>query len=192
MWVQRAAIRPVPAWARVPSAVLERVEGTLGSDDDEDDDGLEKAFQKFEEGQPALSARVANLLGQPMNETALALGYFLTLSVFLAFQETFADRLSRIDEAELDAVAEELAFDEEMRKGTPDEAMETDDIVAMQQPDIVRFVREHIEVALEDVADKAVIDEVDRIYRMVLLETVALSHAVAAPDLPTGKAAYWA
>ncbi len=192
MWVQRAAIRPIPGWARVPSAILERVEDRLGEDgvDGGDGESIDGIFQRFEAEQPALSARVAVLLAQPLDEPVLALGYFLSLAVFLAFSETFGDRVSRIEEAALDAVVEELSFDEEMRRGTPDEAVETDDIVAMQQPDVVRFVREHVEVALDEVVDKQIIDEIDRVYRLVLLETVALSHAVAAPDLPTDRTSY--
>ena len=85
MWVRRAAIRPIPLYARVPSEILQRVEGELSGDDEDDEEKLSGAFARFERTQPALSARVAAALAKPAEETALALGYFLSLAVWMAF-----------------------------------------------------------------------------------------------------------
>jgi hypothetical protein len=181
MWVRRAAIRAIPPYARVPTEVLERVEGQLAGDDEESEERLGDAFSRFERTQPALSSRVAAALARPSEETALALGYFLSLAVWISFEQTFAERLRMLGEEDVEATAQALAFDEELRRDAADEAIETDDVVAMGQPDLVAFVREHIDVAVEANAASVEIDDVDRIYRLILLEIVALSDAVAPP-----------
>ena len=77
MWVRRAAIRPVPLYAQVPQRALADVEERLAEDGDDARDRLDQAFARFEETQPALAERVSNALIGPLDETALALGYFL-------------------------------------------------------------------------------------------------------------------
>lgn len=188
MWVRRAAIRSVPSYARVAPEVLERVEERLSGEDEESERSLEQAFSRFENTQPALSTRVANLLSATHGETALALGYFLTLSVWLAFDDAFASSLTEVSEQDLDATAQSVELDEELRKNSPDEAVDTDDVVAMEQPAIVTFIREHIDVALDGSEAEVEIDEIDEIYRLVLIEVLALSHAVRPPDrFPVSK-----
>ncbi len=187
MWVRRAAIRPVPPHARVSSATLEHVEGLLAEDDDESEARFEEAFARFEETQGSLSARVADALARPMPETALSLGYFLTLSVWMSFDELFGARLGEVSEQDLAAVEESLAFDAELRRGAPDDPVETDDVVAMEQPDIVRFVREHVSVANEGLEARAEVDAIDAIYRLALTEIIALSYAVTPPDRAAGR-----
>jgi hypothetical protein len=181
MWVRRAAIRPIPGYARVPSEVLDRVELTLMGDDTETERQLETAFARFESTQPALSRRFAAALGKPITETTLALGYFLSLAVWLAFDQTFEGRLNEVSDQDLESTFQSVALDEEIRENAPDEIIETDDVVAMEQPEVVEFIREHIDVALENDED-AEVDEIDNIYRMVLVEVVALSYAVGPPD----------
>jgi hypothetical protein len=189
MWVRRAAIRTVPPFARVPAHALERVESMLAGDDEASEEKLEDAFSRFESTQPALSSRIAAALARPAGETTLALGYFLSLAVWLAFEDTFGSRLGEISEEDLESTVQSFDFDEELRKDAPDEAVETDDVVAMEQPDIVEFVREHIDVALESNAGTIDVGEVDGIYRLVLVEVVALSYAVRPPDrYPVTKA----
>lgn len=182
MWVRRAAISPVPAYAKVASTALERVESELAEENPESQQVLEQAFARFEETQPALSSRIAAILGRPLDETALALGYFLSLAVWMAFERMFAERLGEVKDDDIDATAEAVDLDEELRKNAPDEAVDTDDVVAMEQPDVLEFVRDHIDVALETQDDKSAVDDVDRIYRMLLVEVLALSGAVKPPD----------
>lgn len=191
MWVRRAAIRSVPPYAKVSSTTLEHVEEALAGDEDDSEERLEEAFARFERTQPALSSRVAAALARPAGETALALGYFLSLAIWLAFDELFAARLSEVSEQDLEATAQSLEFDEELRQDAPDEAVETDDVVAMEQPDILSFVREHIDVALEGNAEGATVEEIDRIYRLVLLEVIALSYAVRPPDRYPASKVEW-
>ena len=187
MWVRRAAIRPVPLFARVSSATLEHVEGLLSEEDDASEQRFEEAFTRFESTQGPLSSRVAEALARPMPDTALALGYFLTLSVWMGFDELFGARLVEVSDDDLQAVEASLAFDAELREGSPDDPVETDDVVAMEQPDLLRFVRDHVSVATEGLDDRADVDAIDAIYRLVLHEIVALSYAVTPPDRAVGR-----
>ncbi len=170
--------------------MLDRVEESLTtSSGGGEDDTFSRTFARFEAEQPVLAGRVAAVLARPMGETPLALGYFLSLAVWLAFDESFGTRLRMVSEEEAEATLEALQLDEELRQEAPDEVVETDDVIAMEQPHLVDFVREHIDVALEADPVGVEVEEVDLIYRMVLLEVVALSYAVDAPGAPPGTPA---
>ncbi|MCS6898297.1 MAG: hypothetical protein RMJ98_01245 [Myxococcales bacterium] len=144
-------------------------------------DLFSEKFVAFEEAQPALAARVTSTLARPMGETPLALGYFLSLSVWMSFERLFGTRVRQVTEEEVQAAMEALQLDEELRQEAPDEAIETDDVIAMEQPALVDYIREHIDVALEDDPIGVEVEEVDAIYRMVLLLVIALSYAVEPP-----------
>ncbi|HKQ68573.1 MAG TPA: hypothetical protein VJT73_04505 [Polyangiaceae bacterium] len=182
MWVRRAAIRPVPLYARVPPGVLGEIETDLADEDDIARDRLDSAFARFEATQPAIADRVAKALGKPIDETALALGYFLTLAVWLAFERNFEGRLGEVLGDELGGVEQSLSLDEELRRVDPAEAVDSDDVVAMEQPDLLSFVHEHLDNALEAHAGDVDVDDVHAIYRVVLIEVLALSYAVRPPE----------
>jgi len=181
VWVRRAAIRPVPSFAQVPLRALADVEDQLASDDDDARAKLDEAFGRFERTQPALADRIAQILSGPLDETALALGYFLTLAVWLAFDTVFHDELEEISTVALTGVEESLKLDEQLRLADPAEALDSDDVIAMEQPDILSFVHEHIDAALEANASEVDVDDVHEIYRVVLIEVLALSYAVRPP-----------
>jgi hypothetical protein len=175
VWVRRAAIRPVPLYARVPPGVLGEIESDLADEDEIARDRLDSAFSRFEATQPAIASRVATALGRPIDETALALGYFLTLAIWLAFERNFEGRLGQVLEEELVGAEQSLALDEELRRVDPAEAVDSDDVVAMEQPDLLSFVHEHLDNALEAHAGEVDVDDVHTIYRVVLIEVLALS-----------------
>ncbi|HMY17433.1 MAG TPA: hypothetical protein PKA58_14020 [Polyangium sp.] len=181
MWVRGAAIRPVPSFAQIPLRVLTEVEEQLASDDTEARGKLDEAFARFERTQPALAERIAQILSGPLDETALALGYFLTLAVWLAFDAVFHDELDEVTAVGLTGVEESLKLDEQLRKADPTEALDSDDVIAMEQPDVLSFVHEHIDAALEANASEVDVDDVHAIYRVVLIEVLALSYAVRPP-----------
>ncbi|APR83755.1 Hypothetical protein A7982_09104 [Minicystis rosea] len=181
MWVRRAAIRPVPAYAQVPLRALTTVEDELGEDDDQARTQLDDAFTRFERTQPALADRISRALNGPLDETALALGYFLTLAIWLAFDRVFRTDLGEVTETALGSVEEALQLDEQIRLSDPAEAVDSDDVVAMEQPDILSFVHEHVDAALEANADEVDVDDVHGIYHIVLVEVLALSYAVRPP-----------
>ena len=182
MWVRRSAIRPVPPYARVPSHALEAVRDSLAEDDEEARAQLDAAFERFERKQSALAAHVAEALGRPLDETALALGYFLALAVWLAFEQVHGDDLDEVSTDELQATDELLTLDEQLRRADPAEALDSDDVIAMEQPHLLDFVHEHVDATLEAHADEIDVDDVHVVYRIVLVEILALSYAVRRPS----------
>lgn len=178
----------MPPYARVPEQALEHVEESLTVSEGGTNDTFAQTFSLFETSQPALSSRVTTALARPMGETPLALGYFLSLAVWMSFDHSFGERVREVTEEEVEAAMEALQLDEELRQESPDESIETDDVIAMEQPHLVDFVREHIDVALEADPIGVEVEEVDVIYRMVLLVVVALSYAVD-PPFPTSTPA---
>ncbi len=185
MWVRRAAIRPVPPFAELSARTLTEVEDQLSEDDDAARTRLDEAFTRFEETQPVLANRISTTLGRPLDETALALGYFLTLAVWLAFDAAFKGEVENVTETALTSVEESLQLDEQLRLSDPAEALDSDDVIAMEQPHALAFVHEHIDAALEANANDVDVDDVHAIYRLVLIEVLALSYAVKAPPLWT-------
>jgi DNA-binding protein Fis len=63
----------------------------------------------------------------------------------------------------------------------PEEPLETDDVIALEQPDLMGFVREHLDATLESHAQHIDVDDVSQVYQLVLIEVLALSYAVARP-----------
>lgn len=184
MWVRGAAIRPVPPYAVVSRLVIEQVERALGEEGDDADRELEQWFARFEKTQPEVAGHVNRVLARPLDETALALGYFLSVAVWLAFDRAFQGRLSAVSEDALAAAEAALALEEELRAKHTDEPLELDDVMAIEQPAVVAFLHEHVDAALDASVDgtDVDVDDVHEVYRAVLLETLALSHAVQAPD----------
>jgi len=183
MWVRGAAIRPVPPYAVVSRAVLADVERALGEEGAVADSELEQWFEKFEKTQPEVAAHINRVLSRPLDETALALGYFLSVAVWLAFDRAFRARLKAVSEDALNAAEAAITLEEELRAAHTEEPLELDDVMAIEQPGIVGFLHEHVDAALDAADDTDVdVDDVDLVYRAVLLETLALSHAVEAPE----------
>lgn len=182
VWVRRSAIRPVPSYAAVPQHALETVREGLADDDEEARSQLDEAFERFERAQPALASHVAEALGRPLDETALALGYFLALTLWLAFEKAHGTHLDEVTEEQLAATEELLTLDEELRRADPAESLDSDDVIAMEQPHVLAFVHEHIDATLDAHAEDIDVDDVHVVYRTVLVEVLALSYAVRRPD----------
>lgn len=184
MWVRGAAIRPVPPYAVVSRAVLAEIERALGDEDAAADAELEQWFEKFERTQPELAGHINRVLSRPLDETALALGYFLSVAVWLGFDRAFRGRLGHVSEDALAAAEAAIALEEELRAKHTEEPLELDDVMAIEQPGIVAFLHEHVDAALDAAAEDGDVDvdDVHLVYRAVLLETLALSHAVDAPE----------
>ena len=199
-WVRASAIRPVPTYAVVELATLESVERALATDGEEARAELDEAFQRFELTQPDLADRVSNVLARPLDETALALGYFLSIAIWLAFEQAFGARLTQVNEDALKATEDALTLEEELRASHADEPFDLDDVVAMEQPGVLSFVHGHVEAALEAALDppsdterrdasgdlpeseEVDVDDVHLVYRTILVQILALSHAVLPED----------
>ena len=171
----------MPSYAKVAAHAIESVREGLADDDDEARTQLDEAFERFERTQASLAAHVAEALSKPLDETALALGYFLALAVWLAFEQAHGRHIDEVKEEELEATDQLLSLDEELRRADPAEALDSDDVIAMEQPHLLEFVHEHIDATLEAHADSIDVDDVHAVYRLVLVEVLALSYAVQRP-----------
>jgi hypothetical protein len=180
----------------VELATLEGIERDLAQDGDDARAELDQAFHRFEATQPHLAERVSQVLARPLDETALALGYFLSIAIWLAFEKAFGSRLSEVSVDALTATEDALTLEEELRATHADEPFDLDDVVAMEQPGVLSFVHGHVEAALEPPFDGGApppeapeardvdVDDVHLVYRTILVLTLALSHAV----MPEGGA----
>jgi hypothetical protein len=182
----------VPSYAIVHRQALEAVEAELAREEGPVGSAMDGAFDRFEQAQPEVSARVQEILERPFDETALALGYFLAIAVWLAFEREFGERLGKVTRDAWHATVESFALEEDLRQRNASEPLELDDVLALEQPDVIGFVHDHVDAALETDRPYAVdaddpgkaakevdVDDVYLVYRTILLETLALSHAVA-------------
>jgi hypothetical protein len=189
MWTSGIAIRPVPPFAVVDARTIARVREKLTPDDDDDEQiterHLDDAFARFEASQPALSARLEDALERrSLDETARMLGYFLGVSVWLAFDQQFGNRLLRVDETAIRATCDALDLETELRAERTADALEVDDVVAREQPALMEFVRDHLDIALasekaHSTSDDPDVGDVYAIYLLVIVEILTLSHAVS-------------
>jgi len=165
----------------VPREVLDRVEEELADGGLGNKSELDDAFERFERTQPALAQQAADILARPLDETALALGYFLTIAVWLAFERAFGRRLGEVSEEERAAADAALELEAELRATNVEEPLELEDVMAIEQPGVLAFVNEHVDAALEPQDDggrEVDVDDVHLVYRNILAQTLALSHAV--------------
>jgi hypothetical protein len=201
MWVKGAAIRPVPRFAVVDRGTLDGVERELADDSPRARHELDGAFCRFEATQPHLAESISQVLARPLDETALALGYFLSISIWLAFERTFGEqRLREVSADALKATADAIALEEELRAANGAEPLELDDVVSSEQPHVLAFVHEHVDAALDPAVRAAGegasagasasetephdvdVDDVHSVYRATVLLTLCLSHAVVPID----------
>ncbi len=178
----------MPSYARVPSHALEHVRRQLVLEGDEAHDRLDEAFEDFEEEQPILASLVGQILSRPLSEPAMALGFFLSVSIWLAFDHTHGSAVQCVGAEELYSTQELVSLDESLRVGESQEPLETADVISMEQPALVEFVHEHMEATLDMRDTDITASELSLIYRTVLVEILALSYAVAAPvGFPVSK-----
>jgi hypothetical protein len=186
-----AAIRPVPTYARVPATVLADVERDLSGDSDEDTGPMTAAFARFEETQQTLAARVHESLESSLHETALALGCFLTVAVWLAFERTFPSRLREVTDDTWSATIAALALEEDLWRSAAGDSFNLTTVLAREQPEVARFVSQHVTAAVETCVERAPDDgakeleppvprDLEAVVAVVVATTLALSHAVVA------------
>jgi hypothetical protein len=187
VWVKAAAISPVPSYAVVHAPVLEAIETELAVGSEKERAEIDEAFLRFERTQPHLAERIAQMINRPLDETALALGYFLTIAVWMSFERSFGPSLGQVKSQDLKAVEASFELEEQLRATHGEQPMDVDDVVSLEQPSILEFIHGHVEAALDLTAQAEVrlgeprdvdVDDVHSIYRMVVILTLALSHAV--------------
>ncbi len=181
MIIQKAALRPVPEYAVVPGHVLEELEVELDEGEVSLQDALDQGFNDFDRRQEVLATALADELASAQDELVQSLGYFLVVTVYVAFREAFPRRLNEVDEDALRMANATLTIDEELRAGDATEVLDSDDLLAMSQPAVLSFIQHHIDEAIEQADGQVDLDELERIYRSLLVLVIALSHAVTAP-----------
>ena len=181
MWVNQSAIRPIPPYAKVHPLVIELVRDELLTSNEDIEGRLDRAFEGFERSQPILAQRVGEVLEGPLGEAAVALGFFLTLSVWMAFDRAHGSSQGMVSQAGFDSTSELVKLDQKLRQDAQDEALETDDVIAMEQPAIMRFIHEQMTTTLEIHSASIEAEHLARVYRTILVEILALSYAVKVP-----------
>jgi hypothetical protein len=184
-WSARSALGPVSSDAIVSEAAVEYAQRSF-ADAPELDERVDQAFARLDEEQPALAAFLADEFDRQRDETAQALGYFLSVCVHEAFRRAFGARLESVDESAVEVARASLELDETMRREDSAEPLESDDVVAMLQPHVMTLVREQLDsvlapdddAMLTDVETDIDVDCVSAVYRALLVAILALSRGV--------------
>jgi hypothetical protein len=182
VWVRRSAIRAVPRYARVPESAIAAAFAKLASADARAERLVAEAHQRFSAEQRALAEYLRQRLTHSLDEAARALGEMLSVAIFMAFEAVPSGALHSASADAVAAADASLAADEELRRADPVDALDSEDIVAIEQPALVGFVNQQIGLTLEKHAASVDVDDVALVFRAILVEILALSHAVAPPD----------
>lgn len=182
MWVRRSAIKPIPRHARVSQSTVAVVEAKLASADARAQRVVADAYQRFSNEQQALAEYLRQRLPHSLDDVARSLGQTLSVALFMTFEQTSTGELRPASADDVAAADAALAADEELRRTDPVDALDSEDIIAIEQPALVAFVNHHIGITLEKHADSADVDDVAHVFRALLVEIMALSHAVIPPD----------
>jgi len=171
----------VPPYAIVDENAVGHLEESLAANQDALQEMLDTGYRELDRQQPTLAQYLAAEVSGRSDELAQSVGYFLVVAVYLAFKEAFPTRLGSVDQDALRAALFSLETDEELRAEDPREVLDSDDVVAMGQPAVLEFVQHHLQEAVEQSGEDASLEDLDRIYRAVLVEVIALTHAVSSP-----------
>ncbi len=180
MIIHKAALRPVPRYAVIEAQTLHEVEEALDADE-ELQHVLDRGFTEFDRRQPALATWLSDHLARTHDELVQSLGYFLTVTVYMAFREAFPTRLVEVEQNALDIAEATLDADEELRRGDPTEILDSDDVLAISQPAMVAFVQHHVDEAIDQAEGELDVEELELIYRCILVMVIAFSHSVRSP-----------
>jgi hypothetical protein len=122
--------------------------------------------------QPALASFLGNELAELEDAAAQALAYFLFLSVFMSFRETFGERLAQVAQDDLDAVLDRLIADSEVRGAACQANSYSEDAIALGQPALMRLVHNELRDGNPDATDA------EPMLQALLVLIVALTDAV--------------
>lgn len=182
MFLRKAALRPVPEYATVSEHAIDALEFELEGHGEALQDALDIGYRELDRDQPTLSDWLSERVSECSDEMVQSLGYFLVVTVYMLFREAFPRRLTAVDESNLLMARDTLEVDEELRAHDPHEVLESDDVIGLSQPLVLDFIQHHIQEALEQTEGEIDIEALDSLYRALLVEVIALSHAVASPS----------
>jgi hypothetical protein len=181
MFVQAVALPPVPAFARVAPAVLTSVLSRMLGDPDRFTKVLDDGFRRMECAQPVLAEYVSNELSLVEAPRLSAAAYFLAVLVHQAFEEAFGDRVGCVQESDMRQTLDRLVTDGVLRMQSADRVSYSEDAIALGQPAVVSLLRSELDRIVEESPDEARAVGIDTLYEMLLVQLLALTHAVA-PD----------
>jgi len=181
VWVRRSAIKPVPRFARVPASAVAAVRALLSGTDEQRRAFVRERFERLSLAHPGLARYLQGRLLPTLDSAAVALGQMLAVAVYLAFESTPGLRSRPAGDDLLAATDAALGADEALRQSDPMDALDSEDIVAIEQPALVAFVNEHVGLTLERHAGVIDVDQVALVFRAILVEILALSQAVVPP-----------
>ncbi|MEZ4288891.1 MAG: hypothetical protein R3A47_12325 [Polyangiales bacterium] len=186
MILRGAAIRPVPTYAVVGDDAIERVEEKIGDNEESLQQLLDDEFRRFDRNQPEMAQWVADTLAETSDELAQSVGYFLSVTIYMAFAEAFPTRLDSADAQSIEVAMAMLQTDEELRRQSDAQFIASDDVVAMGQPDVIAFVQHHMEEALAQANGTMDPEALELVYRAVLVQVMVLSQCVHEPAGDSG------
>jgi hypothetical protein len=137
--------------------------------------------ERLKSDQPALAEFLARQWSPALDETALALGQSLAVAIFLAFEAHSPSSLQRLGSEALSDARLGLDADEDLRRVEAADPLDSEDILAIEQPALIAFVNEQLSRTLERHADSVDVDDVALVFRTLLVEIIALSRAVRPP-----------
>lgn len=179
MFVQAVALPPVPEFARVAPAVLTSVLSRMLGDPDSLTALLDDGFRRMERTQPALAEYVSNELAVVEAPRLSAVAYFLAVLVHQAFDEAFGERVGRVQPVDVHQTLDRLATDGVLRMQGSERITYSEDAIALGQPAVVSLLRAELDRIVEEAPDEARSVGIDALYEMLLVELLALTHAVA-------------
>lgn len=180
MFVQRVALEAIPPYAQVAPSVLTSVLSRMLGDPEALTLALDDGFRAMESRQPCLAEFVSGELALIEGPKLSAVGYFLAVLVYLAFEEAFGDRLGRVQNADVMQTLDQLLTDGELRTRDVERVSYSEDAIALGQPALIALLRSEVDRALEAAPEDAVTERVDALYEMLLVELLALTRVVAA------------
>lgn len=139
---------------------------------------LSRVFRRCEGEQDALAAWLKRRLSAPIDDAARGLGVSMAMTTWLAFSLFAGRRLRKVSEEDCHAVEKLLDADQDLRRCDPSAIIESDDIIAVFQPELAKLIRKTMSQTLSSYAEDIDVDDVDTMYHMLLVEVLVLSYAV--------------
>lgn len=170
MWVSPGALTPVPSHATIDESTVAAVIKDLLRGDALRHE-LDATFRRLELRHPALAELVAGEVAEIDSAPGQALGYFLFLTVYRAFEQGFGRRLGPITHQQLDAALERLVTDSEVRE-TCAPATCSEDVLAIGQPALMQLIDRELRKAENS-------EELMPAFEALLVELIVLSEAVS-------------
>jgi hypothetical protein len=178
MFVERVALDPTPASARIEPTVLTAVLSLMLGDPGELARTLDAGFRDMEGRQPNLARFIASEITQLPGPRVQALGYFLAVLIFRAFEEAFGTRLGCVPTHDMTHMLERLIADGELRSGGAAGSSYSEDAIAIGQPALVGLLRSEVDRAVAE-DPNAPWEALDGFYESLLVMVLVLTQAVA-------------